>query len=106
MRRLETVEARAAPVCGPACTGGRTRLGGPNRRARPRPLAPEPQPGAELRAARRLFPITRLALPGGAAKRLTSPNRRVRTRMHGGVTGEAGDRPPMSIVRRLTSLES
>src|SRR6266496_4019949 len=28
---------------------------------------------------------------------LNSPNRRVRTRMHGGVTGTAGDSLPMSI---------
>jgi len=29
---------------------------------------------------------------------LNRPNRRVRTRTHGGVTGTAGDRLPMSIL--------
>jgi len=32
---------------------------------------------------------------------LNQPNRRVRTRTHGGVTGKAGDRLPMSIISRL-----
>jgi hypothetical protein len=40
-----------------------------------------------------------LGLPALAAGRqLNPPNRRVRTRTHGGVTGTAGDRFPMSIL--------
>ena len=34
--------------------------------------------------------------------RLNSPNRRVRTRMHGGVTGKASDSLPMSIHRKTS----
>ena len=55
-------------------------------------------PALSYRASVRLLSVSRPAPPGGAAERLTLPNRRVRTRMHGGVTGEAGDRPPMSIL--------
>jgi hypothetical protein len=34
-------------------------------------------------------------------KQLNQPNRRVRTRMHGGVTGKAREGLPMSIVLKL-----
>ena len=37
---------------------------------------------------------------------LNPPNRRVRTRTHGGVTGTAGDRLPMSITVRLIIFTS
>ena len=33
------------------------------------------------------------------------PNRRVRTRTHGGVTGTAGDRLPMSMPGRQAGIE-
>ena len=59
----------------------------------PRPI--ESQPGAQLRVSRCHFELARrpprLPLP----RCLTVGRRRVRTRMHGGVTGMAGDRPPM-----------
>jgi hypothetical protein len=37
-------------------------------------------------------------------RRLILPNRRVRTRTHGGVTGKASDRLPMSIAGRSDGI--
>ena len=62
----------------------------------PRPLAYQPQPGPQLRASHCLLRRARSS-PADFLQPHNPPNRRVRTRTHGGVTGKACEGLPMLI---------
>ena len=95
LRRLETVEAWPQTVCGTEVLWRGQGSGCSNSRQRPRPVADQPQPGVELRLPKRLLHRAGLAFVGGQPNSITKPNRRVRTRTHGGVTGKAREGLPM-----------
>ena len=78
--------------CDAAASAG---SGGADRRQRTRPLADRRQPGAQHRPVQRPLRRARPAFPG-PNRPLNPPNRRIRTRMHGGVGGEEPRGSPLS----------
>ena len=96
-RRLRSVVCKqwkrgAAPVCGTTCARGNKGTRRSNGGQHPRPLAYKPQPGPQLRASLCLLRRARSS-PADFLQPHNPPNRRVRTRTHGGVTGKACEGP-------------
>ena len=85
--RLAAVEAWAYPLCGAAPPRHQQAPGGANRQQCPWAMADQQQPRALLRAPQRLLRPAWPRIPPMPSSRLNPSNRRVRTRMHGGVGG-------------------
>ena len=89
---------RASAVRGTAQTGRGQGPGRSNGGQRSRPVAAGDSPALHFALPNAFFDS--LGLPScWPLDQLNPPNRRVRTRTHGGVTGKAGDGLPMSIKK-------
>ncbi len=76
-------------------------LGGENRRQCPRPVEAQQQSRPRIRATQRLPRTDRPRLVARPARSLNPSNRRVRTRMHGGVGGAEPRGSPLSRLKAV-----
>ena len=99
--RVEAMEARTHPLCGAAPPRRRQGPGGAKRQQPARPMADQQQPRADHCLPNAFL---RIARPRNHRKQqpLKPPNRRVRTRTHGGVGGEKPRGFPLSRLRART----
>src|SRR5215471_19661720 len=99
IRDLEAMEAQQGAICSATSAQHRTCPRGTNRRQSPWPLALGQQPGLAVSTSDCLLRFVRSSSVAGLRSSSTELNRRMRTRMYGGVAGESGRPLPLCRLR-------